>query len=75
MRVVTLKLPEDLDRRLRVWARQHKTTRSAVLRAALDQYTGESRRSVTALAGDLVGCFKGPRDLSSSSRHLNGYGE
>jgi hypothetical protein len=31
-------------------------------------------RSVIDAAGDLVGTFEGPRDLSTSPRHMRGFG-
>jgi predicted transcriptional regulator len=74
MRVVSLKLPDELDRRLTELARRRRTSRSALFREALQGYSGKTRRSVTAVAGDLVGSLDGPKDLSSSPRHMAGYG-
>jgi len=75
MRVVSLKLPEDLDRELTRIARRRHASRSAVLREALESFARGSQRSVTAAAGDLVGSLRGPRDLSTNAKHLAGYGE
>lgn len=75
MRVVSLKLPEDLDRALTRIARARKASRSQVLREALESYARGSERSVTAAAGKLVGSLRGPRDLSTNPKHLSGYGE
>ena len=74
MRAISLKLPDALDRRLTELAVRRKTSRSALLREALEAYACEPSRSVTALAGDLVGSLDGPKDLSSSPRHLSDYG-
>jgi predicted transcriptional regulator len=74
MRAISLKLPDSLDRRLTELAEQRKTSRSALLRAALEAYANEPARSVTALAEDLAGSLEGPKDLSSSPRHFEGYG-
>jgi len=74
MRAISLKLPEDLDRRLTELAEQRKTTRSALLREALETFAVRSARSVTSVAGELVGSLDGPEDLSTSYRHLAGYG-
>lgn len=74
MRTISLKLPDSLDRTLTKLAATRGTTKSAVVREALEAYAAESRRSVTALAGSLVGSLRGPKDLSSSPRHLEGYG-
>ena len=78
MRTVTLKLPASLATRLNSIVRRRSTTRSAVVREALEAHLGSQSGggdSCLELAGDLVGSLKGlPRDLSSSPRHLKGYG-
>jgi predicted transcriptional regulator len=75
VRVISIKLPEHLERRLDELARERGSTRSAVLREALEAYANRSRASVTAAAGELVGSLAGPRDLSTSPDHLAGFGE
>jgi len=75
MRVVSIKLPEGLDHELTEIARRRNTSRSAILREALEAFARGSKRSVTAAAGDLVGSVRGPRDLSTNPKHLTGYGE
>jgi len=75
MHAVSLKLPEELDRALMELARRRHSTRSALIREAIEQFTREHRRSVTDLAEGLVGCLSGPTDLSSNAEHLSGYGE
>jgi metal-responsive CopG/Arc/MetJ family transcriptional regulator len=75
MHPITIKLPEHLRRLLDELVREHGSTRSAVLREALEAYAGRRRPSVTATAGDLVGSLEGPRDLSTSPRHMQGFGE
>ena len=76
MRVVSIKLPSDLDRELTVLARKRRSTRSAVVRDALNAYSRKTRKSVIAAAGDLVGSLKGgPPDLSVGSRYMISYGK
>jgi metal-responsive CopG/Arc/MetJ family transcriptional regulator len=75
MRVVSLKLPDHLDRALTRMARERRATRSEVLREALETFARGSDRSVTTAAGDLVGSLTGPRDLSTSPKHMAGYGK
>lgn len=75
MRVVSIKLPQKLDEELSEIAKRRNASRSAILREALQSFARGSKRSVTALAGDLVGSLRGPKDLSTSRRHLSGYGE
>ena len=74
MRIVSVKLPEALDRRLTELARLRKTSRSALLREALGLFAERPVRSVTAAAADLVGSLAGPRDLASSHSHMSDYG-
>jgi predicted transcriptional regulator len=74
MRPITIKLPRQLDHRLTSLARRLRKTRSEVFRDALEAYARETRRSVTAVAGDLVGSVEGPSDLSTSKEHMADYG-
>ena len=77
MRTVCVKLPEDLERALTKLVKQRRTTRSAVVREAIEAYTRVPKRplSFTEAAGDLVGCVRGgPRDLSTNPKHMEGFG-
>ena len=74
MRAISLKLPAKLDQRLTDLAERRGVTGSAIIREALELFTDRNGGSATALAGDLVGSVEGPRDLSTNSRHLRGYG-
>ena len=76
MRIVSIKLPAELDRELSDLARKRRSSRSAVVRDALDSYTRTPRRSVLSAAGDLIGSVKvGPTDLSDGTRHMANYGK
>jgi predicted DNA-binding protein len=75
MRTISLKLPDELDRRLARLAKRRQMTRSEIIRAALDAFDPETAESFTAAASDLVGAIDGPRDLASSPRHMTGYGK
>jgi predicted DNA-binding protein len=79
VKVLSLKLPEQLDRKLSAVVKRRGMPKSVVVREALERYVDESREirkgSFLDLAGDLVGCVKdAPADLSSNPRHLDGYG-
>jgi Arc/MetJ-type ribon-helix-helix transcriptional regulator len=78
MITISLKIPEDLNVRIRNLAEKRKSSASAVARKALEQYLSaqpeSSRASVLDVARDLAGSVEGPRDLSSSKRHMKGYG-
>ena len=79
MKTITLKLPEPLDAKLAAAARNSGVTKSALVRDLLSQALSGDRAaapgSCLALAEDLVGCVKGPADLSCNKKHLRGFGQ
>jgi metal-responsive CopG/Arc/MetJ family transcriptional regulator len=74
MRTVSFKLPEKLDDALNELARSRGSSRSALVREALEALAKGKRRSVTSLAGKLVGSVDGPTDLATNPKHMSGYG-
>lgn len=78
MKVMTLKLPDQLDRRLRVTAKQKRTTKSALARQALEAFLVDSRGqqtpSVHDLLADLAGSVEGPEDLATNPKYMEGFG-
>ena len=79
MKTLSLKLPVALDRQLATLARQRKSTKSAVIREALQAYLKDGKRpkpgSFMDLAGDLVGSLdSGIGDLSYNKKHMEGFG-
>ncbi|HJT76895.1 MAG TPA: ribbon-helix-helix protein, CopG family [Gemmataceae bacterium] len=80
MRTISLKLADDLFRRLERAARERGQSKSEVVRTALEQFLngkGTAARPLSALelAGDLVGCVEGPGDLSTNPKYMEGFGE
>lgn len=76
MRAISVKIPESLDRRLTEAARKQRTTRSDLMRKALEAFFTRRPKSVLDLAGDLVGKWDDvPADLSTNPRHMEGYGK
>lgn len=75
MRVLSVKLPDDLDEKLAEAARRRKSGKSAIIREAIEAFTDAGKRSVTSAAGKLVGSLDGSPDLSTSPTHMSGYGE
>jgi predicted transcriptional regulator len=75
MRTVSFKLPAELDEALDELARARGTSRSKLVREAIEGLAKGKRQSVTAVAGRLVGSVEGPTDLSSNPKHLAGYGK
>ncbi|HEV8143957.1 MAG TPA: CopG family transcriptional regulator [Methylomirabilota bacterium] len=78
MKTLSVKLPDGLDAKLTVAARQRKTTKSTVVRKALEaalQERGKPKRgSALDLARDLVGCVAGPGDLSVNKAYFRNFG-
>jgi len=74
MKTVSFKLPEALDAALSALAEQRKSSRSGLVREALEALTAGERRSVTAMVDELVGSLAGPADLSTHPKHMAGYG-
>lgn len=79
MKIISVKLPENLDRALATAAKESGASKSEVIRTALKRYLLDgvrpSERSFLARAGDLAGCATGPPDLSTHRRYLAPYGK
>lgn len=75
MRTVSFKLPEHLDDALSDLARRRKSSRSALVREALEVLATSGQRSVTAASDALVVPLDGPTDLSTNPKHLASYGK
>jgi metal-responsive CopG/Arc/MetJ family transcriptional regulator len=79
MRTVSLKLPGSLDEKLAAIAAKRGTSKSAVVREALEAYVENDKSirpgSCLSLAGALVGCLAGPADLSFHKKHMKGFGK
>ena len=76
MRTISLKLPPTLSIKLDRAAKQRGQSKSELVRAALEQFlNGERPISALELAGDIVGCGKGPGDLSTNPKYMEGFGE
>lgn len=78
MKTLSVKVPEALDLKLTAVAARRRESKSALIRAALDQIV-KSNETVTPnscldLAKDLIGSVEGPPDLSHNKKHLKGYG-
>jgi predicted DNA-binding protein len=81
---ITIRIPETLGQRLRHRSRMKGQPESALVREALETYLGEpgDARPAYELAQEAgligyIGCGrKSPaRDLSSSPRHMEGFGK
>ncbi len=77
---ITVRVPQALTVRLRNRSRAQGTTESELVREALENYLGhsEGERSAYELAeaaGIIGAAQNAPRDLSTNSRYLKGFGK
>ena len=80
MKVLSVTVPEALDRRITAAVKRRRIQKSRVVREALERYLDETHEVRTGsfldLAGDLIGCVKdAPADLSSNAKPPDGYGQ
>lgn len=78
MKVISLKVPDNLDEQLDEIASRRDVSRSEIVREALAEYLASDAppgSSVLAKTLDLAGCAPGPEDLSSNPAYLEGFGE
>ena len=74
MKVLTVKVPEELDLKLTAVAARRCESKSALIRAALNHIVKSSEaitpNSCHDHAKDLIGIVEGPTDLSYNKKHL-----
>jgi hypothetical protein len=80
MKTVTCKLPEKLDAELETTARAEGVSKSEFIRGAVEEKVKRTRRGKKApraydLAKDLCGSLRGPGDLSTNPKYMEGFGE
>jgi metal-responsive CopG/Arc/MetJ family transcriptional regulator len=77
MTSISLKLPPELEARLTRAARAQGVSKSRLIREALEAHLAAGKRRDTGLEliADLVGCFAGPKDLSTNPKYMKGFGE
>ena len=75
---ITIRISESLVKRLKKQAGMKRRSESALVREALEKYLKEplpgSARDLAQDAG-LIGCVRGPSDLSTNRKHLEGFGK
>ena len=79
MKTISLKLPDDIDQELTTRAESTGTTKSALIREAIEGYLsqqeqGPGKGTFLELAGDLIGSLEGPGDLSYNKDYMKDYG-
>lgn len=79
MVTITMKLPEALAARVEQEAKRRNTTKSQFVRECVERTLAGSPSGASPsfhdLAQDKCGCLRGPRDLATNPRYLEGYGQ
>ena len=79
MKTISLKLSESLDKQICWEARRRGTTKSKVVRSAIESFIKQRHAKVKGswleLAGDLIGSVEGPPDLSTNKKYMEGFGQ
>ncbi|MFZ2654554.1 MAG: ribbon-helix-helix protein, CopG family [Victivallales bacterium] len=77
MTTISLKVPETLDFRLAQIAKKNGSSKSEMIRDALEHMvaTRHTRKcSCLSMASDLIGCVDGSADLSRNKKRMKGFG-
>lgn len=78
MKTLSVKLPSALAAQLNALARRRKTSKSALMRQAVEKFLaaqGARRGSLLDRIRDLVGCVEGPGDLSVNKKYFRDFGK
>lgn len=74
---LTLKIAPALDARLAAEARRRRVSKSQVAREAIEVSLSrkpKARATAYDMVKHLVGSVKGPADLSTNPKHMEGFG-
>ena len=74
MHTLAVKLPDALLEKVAQLARERRTTRSEIIRSALEAYSIEHGESFAETLSDLCGSLAGPGDLSTNPAYLDDFG-
>lgn len=84
MTTLTLKLPKALDEQLATVAKHRRSSKTALVRQAIEAFLAQhapvepaaTTLTVGDVAGHLFGCLEGgPPDLSTNKKYFEGFGE
>ncbi len=80
MKTLSLKIPEQLERRIEHEVARRRIAKSALVREALEKHlagasTTGKKTSFLDLAGDLIGKYSGPGDLSTNPKYMKDFGK
>ncbi|MGQ9650458.1 MAG: ribbon-helix-helix protein, CopG family [Phycisphaerae bacterium] len=78
MTAITCSIPARLDAELEAAARRRRVPKSAIVREALEQRLKRRRKAAALTAYDLAksvcGTLRGPSDLATNPKYMEGFG-
>ena len=79
MKTITLKISEKTEADLKYLASEKGTTKSLIIREAIESYLADKnvkrKSNFLELAGDIIGSVEGPEDLSTNPKYMEDYGK
>ncbi len=79
MKTLSLKLPPSLETKLTHAARQRGTSKSSIVREALESFlqnnAAPKKGSALEAVSPWVGCVNGPGDLSTNPEYMDDFGK
>ena len=79
MKTLSVKIPEKLDRRLAHEVARRHIPKSVLVREALEQHLGAppagKQPNFLERAGELIGRFSGPGDVSTNPKYMRNFGK
>jgi Arc/MetJ-type ribon-helix-helix transcriptional regulator len=80
MHTLSIKIPEQLNRQLASEVARRRVKKSTLVREALEKHlasNGGARKSskFSMQAGDLIGIFSGPGDVSTNPKYMKDFGK
>ncbi len=75
LKTLTVKIPAALSLKVAGLAKKRHTTKSEVVRDALEAVGAAVRPSFTEAAAEQCGAARGPGDLSTNPNYLDDYGK
>jgi predicted transcriptional regulator len=75
LQTLTVKVPSALSAKIARLARKRGTSKSVVIREALEKASAAEHPSFTEAAARYVGAASGPGDLSTNPKYMRDYGK
>jgi hypothetical protein len=78
MKIISVKVSEDLKNRIKNYAENTGTSPSSIIREAIEKYLSSKTKRVKGSfldrAEDILGIGEGPEDLSTNKKYMKNFG-